>query len=59
MQTKDGKKPIRLHSELTNDLEIKTEEDKKLKQDTRLRECINRQHKHVATKSEWLKCKVS
>ena len=48
-----------MHSELTNDLKIKTELDKKLKQDTRLRERINRQHKHVGTKSERLKCKVS
>lgn len=30
-----------------------------MKQDTGLRERINRQHKHVGTKSEWLKCKVS
>lgn len=59
MQTKDVKKPICLRSELTNDLKIKTELDKKLKQDTCLRERINRQHKHVGTKSEPLQCKVS
>lgn len=48
-----------MHSELTNDLKIKSELDKKLKQDTGLRECINRQHRQVGTKSERPKSKVS
>lgn len=30
-----------------------------MKQDTCLRERINRQHKHIGTKPEWLKCKES
>lgn len=58
MQTKGVKRPICLPSELTNDLEIKTESDKNLKQDTCLRESINSQHKQ-GTKPEWLKCKGS
>lgn len=59
MQTKDVKRPICLHSGLTNDLKIKSELDKELKQDTALRECINRQHTRVGTKSERPKSKVS
>lgn len=58
-QTKDVKRPICLHSGITNDLKIKSELNKKLKQDTGLRECINRQHRHVGTKSEWPKSKAS
>lgn len=48
-----------MHSELTNDLKIKSELDKKLKQDTGLREHINRQQRQVGTKSERPKSKVS